>query len=100
MNPANFRVVVGDCWTVRDAMDCQMPEMDGFSATQAIRQHLASTGGESPPIIALTASAMHGDRERCLDAGMDDYMSKPFTKAQLQTMLHRWLAPSLQRTSA
>ena len=73
-------------------MDCQMPEMDGFSATQAIRQHLASTGEESPPIIALTASALHGDRERCLDAGMDGYLSKPIRSAELYALLDRELA--------
>jgi CheY-like chemotaxis protein len=75
-------------------MDCQMPEMDGFSATQGIRQHLAATGGGHLPIIALTAHAMTGDRERCLAAGMDDYLSKPFTQTQLRTILARWLTLS------
>ena len=79
-------------------MDCQMPEMDGFSATQAIRQHLADTGGAHLPIIALTAYAMTGDRERCLEAGMDDYLSKPFTEVQLRTVLTRWLTPSSDLT--
>ncbi|ETX00566.1 MAG: hypothetical protein ETSY1_10765 [Candidatus Entotheonella factor] len=72
-------------------MDCQMPAMDGFSATRAIRQHLAENGGDHLPIIALTAYAMSGDRERCLEAGMDDYLSKPFTETQLRTILTRWL---------
>lgn len=75
-------------------MDCQMPEMDGFSATHAIRQHLATIGGSHLPIIALTAYAMTGDRERCLASGMDDYLSKPFKEVQLRTVLARWLPPS------
>ena len=74
-------------------MDCQMPEMDGFAATQAIRQHLQDTRAAHLPIIALTAYAMADDRERCLAAGMDDYLSKPFTQAQLAAILGRWLAP-------
>ena len=71
-------------------MDCQMPEMDGFSATRAIRDGERHTGWHVP-IVALTAHAIDGDRERCLAAGMDDYMSKPFTQRQLGSMIQRWV---------
>ncbi|MCS6326042.1 MAG: response regulator, partial [Nitrospira sp.] len=75
-------------------MDCQMPVMDGFTATAAIRQQERhSGGGHHAPIIALTANAMDGDRTRCLAAGMDDYLAKPFTAAQLHTILKQWLIP-------
>jgi two-component system sensor histidine kinase/response regulator len=67
-------------------MDCQMPVMDGFAATAAIRQCEVSTG-QHVPIIAMTANAMQGDRERCLAAGMDDYLAKPITAASLYTVL-------------
>lgn len=70
-------------------MDCQMPDMDGFSATRAIRDGEQHTGCHVP-IVALTAHAIDGDRERCLAAGMDDYMSKPFTQRQLGNMIQRW----------
>ena len=78
-------------------MDCQMPEMDGFQATAAIRAIERGTeAGGSPsrtglPVIALTANAMDGDRERCLAAGMDDYLPKPFRKEQLDRMLKKWI---------
>jgi CheY-like chemotaxis protein len=73
-------------------MDCQMPEMDGFTACREIRRREA-TGQLSGrlPIIALTANALKGDRERCYDAGMDDYLSKPLQAAQLQMMLEKYL---------
>jgi len=70
-------------------MDCQMPEMDGFGATQALRAR--GEGERRTPIIALTANSLHGDRERCLDAGMDDYISKPVKAEDVEMTLKRWI---------
>lgn len=78
-------------------MDCHMPEMDGFEATRRIR---SLSRREGPiPIIALTANAMAGDRERCLAAGMDDYISKPMHKDDIERVLQRWVRPSGAETS-
>ncbi len=71
-------------------MDCQMPEMDGFEATRQIRGLEAVTGNHVP-IIAMTANAMKGDREQCIEAGMDDYISKPVRIASLKEKLEDWL---------
>lgn len=72
-------------------MDCQMPVMDGFDATRAIRAWERETETARIPIAALTADAMTGDREKCLDAGMDDYLNKPIRSIQITEMLEKWL---------
>jgi two-component system, sensor histidine kinase and response regulator len=70
-------------------MDCQMPELDGFEATRRIRR--LSGPSHTIPIIALTANAMQGDREQCLEVGMNDYVSKPVDVGRLAAALQRWL---------
>ncbi len=76
-------------------MDCQMPEMDGYEATAEIRRHEAAKDGDAEdfrtPIVAVTANAMPGDRQKCIEAGMDDYVAKPFRKPDLDRALSRWV---------
>ncbi len=79
-------------------MDCQMPVLDGYTATRRWRASEAAQGSDHLPIVAMTANAMAGDRQRCLDAGMDDYLSKPVSREQLDACLGRWL--KLRRPSA
>jgi CheY-like chemotaxis protein len=74
-------------------MDCQMPECDGFDATREIRS-LEAGSAAHVPIVALTANTMEGDRERCMAAGMDDYLSKPFNRSELQALVARWVVPA------
>ncbi|PZP85540.1 MAG: hypothetical protein DI582_05580 [Azospirillum brasilense] len=72
-------------------MDCQMPVMDGFEAAQTLQAMKSRGAMKETPVIALTANAMDGDRERCLRAGMHDYLTKPVRRANLESMLLRWL---------
>ena len=72
-------------------MDCQMPEMDGYEATAQIRKSNNNTLNSKIPIIAMTANAMKGDRDKCIEAGMDDYLSKPVNPDRLADMLKKWL---------
>jgi len=73
-------------------MDCQMPEMDGFDATREIRKlEIKALNKQPVPVVAMTANVMSGDRERCLEVGMDDYIGKPVQRDQLESVLRKWL---------
>ena len=72
-------------------MDCQMPDMDGFEATRKLRSPDSTALNRNVPVIAMTANAMSGDRERCMASGMDDYLSKPVKPRELAQMLEKWL---------
>jgi PAS domain S-box-containing protein len=81
-------------------MDVQMPVMDGFETTRAIRSGTTSVPGPRIPIVAMTAHAMKGDRERCIEAGMDDYVSKPITPQALAAALDKWGEPAERQQAA
>jgi CheY-like chemotaxis protein/HPt (histidine-containing phosphotransfer) domain-containing protein len=72
-------------------MDCQMPVLDGYAATRALRERERESGRGPLPVVALTAHAMAGDSDSCMAAGMDGYLSKPFTIRKLEDMLSKWL---------
>jgi CheY-like chemotaxis protein len=72
-------------------MDCQMPVLDGYETTRIIRKSLGEKINSNVPIIAVTANAMKGDKEKCIKAGMDDYLSKPLNLKNLKEMLERWI---------
>jgi PAS domain S-box-containing protein len=78
-------------------MDCQMPEMDGFAATRRIRSLAGKRNG--PPIIAITAHALEGDKERCIEAGMNDYLPKPVKMRVLEDLLTKWVKEPMQTNS-
>ncbi len=80
-------------------MDCQMPVKDGYTATREWRQHELNAGLPRLPIIAMTANAMAGDRQKCLDAGMDDYITKPVDRRLLESSLARWLKVKQEQIS-
>ena len=73
-------------------MDCQMPEMDGFEATKCIRQGAAGDIYKSTPIIAMTANAMQRDKDMCMAAGMDDFLTKPIDHQKVTSTLQKWLS--------
>ena len=77
-------------------MDCHMPEMNGFAAAAELRRQEVLQNRTPIPIIALTADVVKGVREQCLDAGMDDYLSKPFSRSQLADKLMAWVVENKQ----
>ena len=79
-------------------MDCQMPVMDGYDATRAIRSPLSTVRNHKIPVIAMTAHTMQGDREKCLEAGMNDYVSKPVLPRNLAEAIAKWLPPQAKTT--
>jgi CheY-like chemotaxis protein len=74
-------------------MDCQMPILDGYQTTKIIREEEQKENKKRCPIIAVTANAMSGDKDRCLSAGMDDFLSKPFQTRQIIEMIEKWKSP-------
>ena len=80
-------------------MDVHMPVLDGLEAARAIRALYAGNPASRPPIVAVTANAFEEDRRQCLDAGMDDYLAKPFERDDLHRVLERWCGPD-RRTRA
>ncbi len=81
-------------------MDCQMPEMDGFEASRIIRTLIANGQVRPTPIIAITANAMQGDREKCLLAGMQDYIAKPLQSRDLEAMLNKWVVEASSKPAS
>ncbi len=81
-------------------MDCQMPKMDGFTATQHIRDPLSEVKNHNIPIVAMTANAMQSDREKCLDSGMDDFLAKPIDLVRLSKVLEKWLPKLLRQKNS
>ena len=73
-------------------MDCQMPEMDGYEATKMIRNPASKVLNHNIPVVAMTANAMKGDREKCIEAGMDDYLAKPVNPQEIYDMLEKWIS--------
>ncbi len=90
---AAVAATAGDHGYAAVLMDCRMPRMDGFTATRAIRAQ--ERAGARVPIIAMTASALQGERERCLEAGMDDFLTKPVDSARLQRVMRHWTTDDL-----
>ncbi len=87
----SLKKALNECPYTLVLMDCQMPEMDGYEATRNIRLGHAGEQNQNIPIVAMTANAMKGDREKCLSAGMDDYLPKPIDPDLLEVKLQQWL---------